>query len=141
MKCFYCKKEFEVDKGYPISKLPKVKIGEDNFICCPKCEFEKIGKPTMNIKDLDKAIIKEFLEEGTKNGCGDLSIMISTLKHLLSQSNQEIVKEILDRVDKEVIGADEDPNKVLYELPPIHRNNFREEQRQKLTQLRQSNKL
>ena len=60
-------------------------------------------------------------------------------KNFISQSNQEIVKEILDRVDKEVIGDYVDIHKFInYEnrVRAEGRNRLRSKQRQKLTQLR-----
>jgi len=65
---------------------------------------------------------------------------------LIASVQQEIVEEILDRVDKEVIMGDEteptfDIGNVIdgYKIPV--RNELKQTQRQKLTQLRQSNNL
>jgi len=88
--------------------------------------------------------------------------LVNFIKDLLSQSNQEIVKEILDRVDKEVIGEDlrhatntdgeriyeqnegnVDIGEIMNDLQKdIETQNFlKQQQRQKLIQLRQSNNL
>jgi hypothetical protein len=72
------------------------------------------------------------------------NVMELFIKKLISQSNQEIVKEILDRVEEEVI---ENTPRYLKggELRTQYFakgwNECKAEQRQKLTQLRQSNNL
>jgi hypothetical protein len=67
--------------------------------------------------------------------------LVNFIKNLLSQSNQEI----LDRVDKELIGYIESERFgdefSFIRGKAIGRNELRWEQRQKLTQLRQSNNL
>jgi len=64
----------------------------------------------------------------------DAEYIEKLINNLLSQSNKEIVKEILDRVDKEVIGEDErEPNfesKDWLYIPA--KNKHRAEQRQSL---------
>jgi hypothetical protein len=107
----------------------------------------------MNIKDWEKLFDKEFSKEAQSTSSLDLydfyefgmyEEVKDFIKDLLSQSNQEIVKEILDRVDKEVIGENTDESEALSQNDLIKicvENTLKAEQRQKLTQLRQSNNL
>jgi len=43
---------------------------------------------------------KKFLEAGTENSCGDLSIMISTVSDIIRQEREALLKEIMDLSDK-----------------------------------------
>jgi hypothetical protein len=108
----------------------------------------KTIKPTMNIKDWEKEFDWTMMNGEEHSFDETWHYLDKFIKDLLSQSNQEIVKEILDRVDKEVIGEDESGwcdcmggwHGVESETQK-DRNGLRTEQRQKLTQLRQSNNL
>jgi hypothetical protein len=103
----------------------------------------------MNIKDLDKQVGHDDLKDWKTNmrlimKHGYENVMELFIKKLISQSNQEIVEEILDRVDKEVI--ENIPRylkggKLITQYFAKGWNECKEEQRQKLTQLRQSNNL
>lgn len=105
----------------------------------------------MKIKDWEIEFDKEFpdglmLEYDRKTDTWEIDItdeVKTFIKDLLSQSNQEIVKEILDRVYKEVIGEDERnftmEERKEYSDFTIHlrvgANQLRQEQRQKLEKM------
>lgn len=50
-----------------------------------------------DMENVDKKWIKEFLEAGTKNGCGDLSIMIGTVSKIIDQVDYPDEQEIRAR--------------------------------------------
>lgn len=53
----------------------------------------------MNLSKLQSEAVKTFLTEGTKNGCGDLSIMVSVLTDQIQKAVEETRKEIIDKLE------------------------------------------
>jgi len=91
----------------------------------------------MNIKDWEKKFIEEYKNKGWFIASEDQKPIIDFIKDLISQSNQEI----LDRVEKEVIGKNEDWSRFINrdnQMRAVGRNRLKSSQRQKLEQLKLS---
>ena len=73
-------KELKVDYSKPVEPI----IIGDNVI---------VGYKNVEVKPKELEWQREFLVSGSENGCGDLSIMISTVSKLLTQQRTELLEE------------------------------------------------
>ena len=65
-------------------------------------ELDVIRSNSLTERKMEDTWQYKFLTAGTENGCGDLSIMISTVSKLLHQAMLDARNEVLEEVERDI---------------------------------------